>query len=427
MKAYGLIGWLGLAGAVVPAGAEVENWPRFRGSGGLGVAPGQSVPVELNEENRAWAVRLPGAGSSSPVVWGEHLFVTAQDGETEEVALICLDTRKGEVRWTRTVKTGRYHTHKMNNAAAGAPCAAEGVVAFSWYDAAREMAMLTAYDHDGECLWDYEIGPFQGQHGVTLQPAVHQGRILLAHLHQGGGCVVAVEAKSGKVAWKTDYPEASPKTTYITPLVRERLAAEGPRQEVVVASTSVGVRGLDFETGKELWALPDEFPERCIVSPVDILAGSGLKDSLVTVGCKNGVFFAVRPPDVKGGSPEVAWRLEKHTPYVPTPVSDGRTLYVLSDGGMLQAVDPRSGVVRWSEKLPGNFYASPLLIGGRLYCLSREGEMYVAEVGDAFRLLATSELEPGEEVTWTDATPAVAHNSLYVRLGARLDCYRQGN
>ena len=134
-----------------------------------------------------------------------------------------------------------------------------------------------------------------------------------------------------------------------------------------------------------------------MVSPVDVLAGSGSKDALLTVGCKNNVFFVVRPPDVGGAKASVAWRLEKNAPYVPTPVSDGKTLYVLSDGGVLQALEASSGELRWQERLPGNFHGSPLLIGGKLYCASREDEVFVAEVGGKFKLLATSGLHPGEE------------------------------
>lgn len=423
MKAISVFGLLAAGWAFV-AQAEEENWPRFRGAGGTGVAPAQSVPVELNDKTRAWSAALPGPGSSSPVVWGDRVFVTSEDREAGEVTLVCLDAADGEERWARVVETGNYYTHKMNNLAAATPCATGEMVAFTWYDGKRKLAMLSAYDHEGGVLWDYEIGPFQGAHGVNLHPEIHDGRVIIAHLHQDGGYVAALEAKSGKAVWKHDYPAPSKKTTYITPLVRERHSSEGPGKEVVVASTSIGVRGLDFATGKELWALPDEFKERCIVSPVDILAGSGTKDSLLTVGCKNNVFFAVRPPDAGGGEAEVAWRLEKNSPYVPTPVSDGETLFVLSDNGTLQAVNPKSGEVRWREKFPANFYASPLLIGGKLYCLSREGEVYVADVADGCKLLATSNLSPGEEVTWVDATPAVANDSLYVRLGARLDCYR---
>lgn len=423
MKNLATLGVLGMMLAGL-AWAEDGSWPQFRGPGGIGVAASQSVPVKLGRETLAWSVPLPGSGSSSPVVWGDNLFVTSESRKAGEVTFVCLDAGTGATQWTKVVKVGDFHLHRMNNAAAASPCVSKDVVVFSWFDAARGMVMVSGYSHAGKALWKFDVGPFKGQHGPCLQPAIHEGRVLFAHLHQAGGHVVALDAKSGKLVWRREYSEPNPKTTYITPLVRTRHAAEGPKQEVVVASTGAGVRGIDFETGNELWSLPGVFKERCIVSPLDVLAGSGAKDALLTVGCKSNVFFAVRPPDVKGGGPEIAWRLRKNAPYVPTPVSDGRTLYVLSDGGVLQAMDPLSGEVRWTERLPGNFYASPLLIGGKLYCKSREGEVFVAEVGDTFKLLATSDLKPGDEVAFADATPAVANNSLYVRIGARMDCYR---
>jgi outer membrane protein assembly factor BamB len=425
MRIWTTLGILGMLLLHAASGSD-DIWPQFRGSGGRGVAATQSVPVTLGKDSLAWSVPLPGNGSSSPVIWGDKLFVTSENRNAGEVTMVCLDAGSGKKRWSKVVKTGSYHVHRMNNAAAASPCVLEDVVVLSWFDGARGMIMLSGYSHAGKELWQFAVGAFKGQHGPSLQPAVHEGRILFAHLHQGGGRVGALDAKSGKLAWSTSYPDPSQKTAYGTPLVRVRLAADGPKKEVVVASTGTGVRGLDFETGKELWSLTGVFKERCIVSPIDVLAGSGTKDALVTVGCKNNVYFAVRPPDASGGgAPEVAWKIGKNAPYVPTPVSDGTTLYTLSDGGVLQALDPRSGEVRWKERLPGNFYASPLLIGGKLYCKSREGEVFVAEVGAAFKLLATSDLKPGDEVAFADATPAVAHNSLYIRLGARMDCYRR--
>lgn len=412
-----------LAGVTV---AQEDHWPQFRGHDGLGVAASQSVPVTLGKETLAWSVPLPGNGSSSPVVWGKYLFVTSEDRKAGEVRLVCLAIGTGATQWTKVVKTGEFHLHRMNNLAAASPCVSKDAVVFSWFDASRGMVMLSGYSHAGKELWKFDVGPFKGQHGPSLQPAVHEGRILFAHLHQGDSRVGALDARSGKLVWSTAYPDLDRKAAYGTPFVRERHAADGPKKEVVVSSTGTGVRGLDFETGKELWALPGVFKERCIVSPIDVLIGSGAKDSLLTVGCKNNVFFAVRPPDVNGGAPEVAWRLDKNAPYVPTPVSDGTTLYVLSDGGVLQAMDPLSGEVRWRERLPGNFFASPLLIGGKLYCKSRDGEVFVAEVGEEFKLLWTSDLKPGDEVAFADATPAVANNSLYIRIGARMDCYRVG-
>jgi outer membrane protein assembly factor BamB len=416
---------LGLIASLAAGDESEKNWPRFRGPAGLGVSAGQVVPVELGKETLAWSVPLPGSGSSSPVVWGDSLFVTSEKRDGGEVILVCLDAKSGKSRWSKAVKSGKYRTHKMNNAAAASPCVSADAVAFTWFDSARNVMMLSAWSHDGGKLWDHEVGGFKGTHGPNLQAVIHERRVLYAHLHQKEGHVGAVDVRSGKLLWKNGHPGAGRKTSYVTPLVRERRSKEGPRKEVVVASTQTGVIAIDFESGEQTWSLPGVFEERCIVSPVDILAGSGADDSLLTVGCKKNVFFAVRPPDVNDGKAEVAWRLEKGAPYVPTPVSDGKTLYSISDGGVLQAVDPLSGEQIWQEKLAGNFYASPLLIGGKLYCLSRDGEMFVAGVGAEFKLLATSDLKPGEEVTWTDATPAVAHDSLYVRIGARLDCYRR--
>jgi outer membrane protein assembly factor BamB len=427
MRILAILGWMSALAAGMAAaqdGGSARNWPQFRGDGCRGLVADQDLPVKLGKETLAWSVPLPGNGSSSPVVWGDRLFVTSEDRKAGEVSLVCLDAGSGKTLWTRVVKTGGFHLHRMNNAAAASPCVSADAVVISWFDAVRKMVMLSGYSHGGKELWSVDVGPFKGQHGPSLQPAVHDGRIVFAHLHQGVGRVGVLDAGSGKEIWSTLYRNPNPKTAYCTPFVRNRLSEQGPRKEVVVVSTGLGVRGLDWETGKELWALPGVFKERCIVSPVDVLAGSGAKDALLIAGCKNNTFFAVRPPDATGAGPEMAWRIDKNAPYVPTPVSDGKTLYVLSDGGVLQAVDALSGGVRWRERLPGNFYASPLLVGGKLFCKSRAGEVFVAEVGEAFKLLATSDLEPGDEVAFADATPAVADNSLYIRVGARMDCYR---
>ena len=108
---------------------------------------------------------------------------------------------------------------------------------------------------------------------------------------------------------------------------------------------------------------------------------------------------------------------------MPTPVSDGRILYALEDGGTLTALDAESGQVIYRERLLGNFFASPLLVDGKLYCLDRDGNMWVVQAGETYKLLRKSELNPPDDVAWTDATPAVAHDRLYLRLGSRLDSY----
>ncbi|NNC88517.1 MAG: PQQ-binding-like beta-propeller repeat protein [Akkermansiaceae bacterium] len=380
------------------------------------------MPVELHAGNQAWSADLPGPGSSSPVVWGNRLFVTAEDREKGEIYLVAFDAGTGRRLWMRTETVGEYHLHRFNNTAAATPCLTDEFVIFAWYDAARAAVMLSAYTHGGQRAWERNLGPWKGQHGPSENVVAAGGKVIVPHLHMGGGYVGAFAVNDGAPLWQVEYPGGS-KTTYATPLIR-KVGRDASRHEVVISGTSIGVWALDLETGKKNWTLPGIFPQRTIVSPVEIFRDPDTGASLIQVGCKSGNFFAVRPPPASGKKGSVAWKIEKHDPYVPNPVSDGKTLYVLSDGGVLTAVEARTGARRWQENLEANFYASPLLVGGHLYCLSREGEMQVAEVAPKFKLLARTDLQPGDEVEWTDATPAVANGSLYVRLGARLDCYR---
>ena len=407
--------------------AGEDHWPRFRGPGGAGTGSGFDCPGGVEKTAMAWTVALPGPGSSSPVVWGPRIFVTSEDRLRGLVHLECRRVDDGSVLWKRTVEVGPYRTHKMNNTAAATPAVDQDMVVFSWYHSGRKVAVLSAYCHKGKHLWDYDIGSFKGAHGLNLMPVIHKGSVIFAHLHQQGGYVASIKGATGLPDWKTPYPRPSPKTTYMTPLIR-RLDKDPSRYEVVISSTSTGVCGINLENGKEAWSLPGVFKERCIVSPVNITAGGGLPGSIITAGCKkeggNNVFVALRPPEGGEGRAELLWQLEQDAPYVPTPVSDGKTLFVLSDRGIIQAVDPRTGQAQWAKKLQGNFYASPLLVGSTLLCLSRDGEMYSIDVKGGGKVLRVYDLEPGDEVTWVDSSPALAGNSLFLRVGARLDCYR---
>lgn len=395
-----------IAGLTISTLTAQDTWPRFRGALGLGVSDAK-VPAELGKSTLQWSTKIFGPGSSSPVIWKDSLFITSEDTEKQTVNLVCLNAQSGKQRWKKVLKVGKYHLHRFNNTAAASPVASENLVVLSWFSGEKQKCMLSAFNHSGQDLWEIEIGSFKGKHGPTLHPEIHDGKILIAHLHQEASYVGAFDSQTGKTIWKTDYPGDI--VSYVTPVVHQG--------EVIVASQSIGVRGLDLETGKEKWGLPDTMKARTIVSPFNILGNND--EALFAVGCKNGIYFAVRP----GASPEIAWRMEGKTPYVPTPVSDGSTVFVVSDGGELTALDSRTGKVRYKENLKANFYASPLLISGKLYALTREGEMIVADVSDGYQEIARSSLNLSAEYKWADATPAVAHDRIYVRLGARIDCF----
>ena len=401
-----------------------EVWPQFRGANSAGLGGSQKVPVNLGKETLRWSANLPGPGSSSPVVWGERLFVTSEVLGEGRVALTCIDAKSGAQRWSKHLETGAYPTHKFNNLASGTPCVTDELVVVGWYDSANAHAILTAFSHEGDVVWKHDLGPFDSQHGVSLNLVAHDDRLIVGYVHMGGGYTGALSLGDGSRLWNVPNLGEG-QTSYVAPLVREIAGTD--KKEVVMVGESIGMIGLDFETGESNWALPGVFPARTITTPILLNSGSGSGDVYVAAGCKNNVYFAARMPRWDDGKQmteaAIAWSMEARAPYVPTPVSDGKTVFVMEDGGTLTAMVAETGTVRWQGKLLGNFYASPVLVDGKLYCLSRNGEMWVAEAGDEFKVLRTSPLNPPDDVTWTDATPAVAHNRLYVRMGSRLDCF----
>ena len=395
-----------------------ETWPRFRGESGNGVSTAK-IPTTLEKGNLVWSAKLPGPGSSSPVIWEDKLFVTSENRDKKTIALVCLDAKSGKTAWNKPLAVGDYHLHRFNNTAAASPAVNDKAVVVSWFDGIASKAMLTAFDHAGSKLWDYEIGNVKTQHGFNLQPVIHNDQVVVAHIHMEDGFVGALSVESGKETWKTKFKGNGEKTSYITPLVRKT----NNGYEVVVASHAQGVFALDFATGKETWSLPGTMKQRTIVSPINVLAGSGSDDCLIAVGCKSGVYFTVRPPAKKGDAAKIAWRMKGKTPYVPTPVSNGKTVFALSDGGVLAALDAKSGNEKWAQQMQANFYASPIIADGKLYALTREGEMIIADISSAYKELSRCPLSPGPEAEWADATPAIAHGRIYVRLGARIDCF----
>ncbi len=414
-----------LGGAVSWAGLDAaEKWPQFRGSLGTGIAEGQKVPVNLGKETLRWSINLPGPGSSSPVIWGEKLFITTENREEGRIELVCLNAITGESIWSQPLQTGAYHLHNFNNLASGTPCVTEDRVVLGWYDASTEHAMLNAYSQDGDLIWSQDLGPFKSQHGVSLLPVASGDRVIVGNNHMGGGGTAAYRLEDGELLWSKSNPSGG-KTAYVAPLVRDLEGSDA--KEVVMVGELFGMVGLDFESGETNWSLPTAFNHRTITSPIIVNEGSDSGDVLIAAGNKNGVYFAARAPRFSDGElvaePEKVWAMESRTPYVPTPVASGGVVYALHDGGTLTAMDAESGSVNWQGRLLGNFYASPLLVDDKLYCLSRDGEMWVVSAGDEFEVLRKSSLNPPEETDWFDSTPAVAHNRLYVRLGSRLDCY----
>ena len=143
---------------------DSEMWKQFRGNDGTAIAVAQKIPVIFGKETLRWSVDLPGPGTSSPVIWGERLFVTSENREEGSVELVCLSAKSGKSIWSQKISTGSYHLHNFNNLASGTPCVTESRVVLGWYDDTTAHAMVSAYSHDGDAIWTQDLGAVSYTH-----------------------------------------------------------------------------------------------------------------------------------------------------------------------------------------------------------------------------------------------------------------------
>ena len=176
--------------------AEAGNWPRFRGPNGSGIAQDQDIPITWTEHNLSWKKSLDGAGNSSPIVWGERLFLQSASKDGTERFLLCLSTRDGRLLWQRRVAGAKAKTNPRNTLASATPTTdGQRVYALFWDGKGQA---LHAFDLNGNPAWKYDLGSYVAEHGAGTSPIVHQGRVFLLNDHDKAAAVLAVDARSGQ-------------------------------------------------------------------------------------------------------------------------------------------------------------------------------------------------------------------------------------
>jgi outer membrane protein assembly factor BamB len=401
-----------LLAAAATAGAD--KLPRFRGPNGAGVAADKGIPVKWAPGDVSWKVELPGVGHSSPVVWGDRLFLQTSGGKGDGRALLCLDAHTGKQLWSRAAPGGTARRmHHYNSLASSTP-ATDGERVYAVFWDGKDVS-LSAYDLAGGPAWKADLGGYVSQHGPGMSPAVYGGRVFVNDDQDGSAALLAFDARTGKPLWRA---ERKPfRACYSTPYLRKR---PGGGDELVVASTA-GVTAYDPKSGAENWAYDWTFSGmalRTVGSPVE---AAGLIFVASGDGSDARHFIAVEPPAKGGERPKLAWSSEdrRSFPYVPTPLARDGHVYLVHDKGGFACHDARTGAEVWrSEPLRGTkFFASPVLIDGKVYAPSEKGDVYVFEAAPKYRLLAKNSL--GEPVF---ASPAVANGRLYVRGEHHLFC-----
>jgi outer membrane protein assembly factor BamB len=419
--------------AFLSATLVAQQWPQFRGPAATGVAE-TTVPTTWNLASNThilWKVELPGLGHSSPIVWGDRIFLTtaisdapnpqldvrhvgigmAADTGRQAWKVLALDRTTGKTLWEQTAFEGmpRVKRHLKASHASATP-ATDGTYVVALFGSEG----LYCYDVAGRLLWKQDLGVMNAgmvgdegvQWGPASSPVIHGPLVIVQNDRQRESFLAAYELKSGEQVWKVERDEFP---SWATPLV---VTANG-RSELVV-NASKFIRGYDPLTGRELWRLPDAETQVKVPSPV---AGPGM--TIVTGGYPRGSrpVMAIKPLqqgalDPTGGS-SFAWRSERGSPYVPTPLVYGQELYVLADNGVLTTYDVTTGTRLYQQRLdetPLGFSASPIGAGGHVYMASEDGDVFVVRAGRTFDLVARNDMNEA-----LMATPAVAGNVLIIR------------
>ena len=418
-------------------GTPSAHWPSFRGRQASGVADGQNLPDRWDGtkgENILWRTPVPGLAHSSPVVWGDKIFVTtsvssdpnasfrpgldgdgdaSQDLSAQRWVLYALDKRTGKVLWERTARQGAPADRRhIKSTYANSTPATDGRVVVAWFGSQG----VYAYDMTGRPLWKVELGRLNlgaydiptYEWGPASSPVIWGGLAILQCDTQDDSFLLALDAATGETVWKAERDEIP---SWGTPTVA--VTSKGPE---LVANASNYIRGYDPRTGRELWRLGRSSK---ITAPTPVFADdlfvvvSGRAPERPLFVVRGGAKGDITPPEGKDKSEAVVWSRTGRGSYMPTPLVYQGMLYVLSNNGVLDAYDLRTGEEVYRQRLPtvgSGFSASPVAADGRLYLSNEDGEMLVVAAGRKFEHLATNPM--GELLM---ATPALSDGVMYVR------------
>jgi outer membrane protein assembly factor BamB len=414
--------------------AQAQNWPSFRGPQASGVSDTDPLPASWDAEksvNIRWKTPIPGLAHSSPIVWGNRIFLTTAISSAEKFAYVpkdrgislandsvphtwrifCLDKNSGRIIWERLAHEGipRAKRHIKATQANTTP-----VTDGKYVVALMGSEGMFAYDFQGQLLWKRDLGILNpglnddqnSEWGHGASPIIYKHLVIVQCDGHKQSFIAAFNLKDGKQVWRVERGEI---TSWSTPTIYE-----GKSGDELIANGGHFIRGYDPLTGQELWRFAQNNVE--VKQQVPLQAHGFI---YLTGGYPPGSpIYAFRPGargdiSLKEGEENnqfLAWRTAKGSPYTSTPVIYGDYMYACADNGVLSAFNAKTGEAVYQERLPSSFSASPVAGDGKLFLSSEDGEVFVIKAGAKFERLSTNPM--GEALM---ATPAIVDGLIILR------------
>jgi outer membrane protein assembly factor BamB len=387
-------------------GEARKYWPRWRGWSGQGLVEGSGYPDRWSDtQNVLWKVEVPGRGNSSPIVWGDRIFLTTSyDSPSQRRSILCLSRQDGKLLWETFAPDGpAEHLHRKNTLASGTP-STDGQLVY----ALLGNHGLLAVDFEGKIVWHRGLGAANNYHGTASSPLLYRDRVIVFRDQRSpaNAFVAAFDKKTGQTVWWTGREET---VGWGSPVA----IRVGDRDEIIVSSSN-RVYAYHPDTGKELWRVGGNLYE-VIPTPV---AGHGL---LFCSSGRAGPTLAIRP----GGSGDVTnthvvWQTPRGSPFIPSALLYGEYLYLVNDMQSIgTCLEARTGKTMWQGRLGEarreGFSASPVGVDGKVFFTNDDGETFVVKAGPEFQLLHVNHLNAR-----TLATPALVDGRWYFRTDRHL-------
>ena len=402
--------------ALVSTTLLAENWPFWRGPSRQGISTETGLPLHWsNDSNVVWKSEVPGEAWSSPIVFEDHVFVTATTENGVNCHVLCFDRKTGKLAWNKKVLEQTPLRKERQNSYATPTPATDGERVYAVFGDGSVVAVSA---NNGDILWEYRDVKFYSQHGLGASPILHGDLLIMPFDHSSTGenkrlgwqipwdqsFLLAFDKKTGAVRWKAMRGQS--RIAHVTP----NIIRSGGR-EILVSGAGDVVQGFNLHNGERLWSIYSQ-GEGVVPS---IVIGDGRIYSVS--GFEKPTIRAITPPAGDKKEPTIVWEQKKSVPMIPSLIYSDKHLYGVTEGGVAICLKAGTGEIVWQERIGGNHSSSPLWSENRIYFLNEEGESTVIDSAPTFKILAKNKLNEK-----TQASMAVSQKQLFIRTANHLYC-----